>query len=64
VQQVTQTMFKEQLDAGAMSGKPVVGKVDPDFLSFKETKRALEAMNLIMEKRNDTIQKCNKEGTL
>ena len=58
------TMFKEfkQLDAGGMPGKPVVGKLDPDFLSFEETKRALEAVNLVMEKRNDTIQKCNKEG--
>jgi len=36
---------------------------DRDFSSFKETKRALAA-SLIMEKRNNTIQKCNQEGTL
>lgn len=34
-----------------------------DFSSFKETKRALAA-NLIMEKRNKTLQKCTQEGTL
>ena len=60
------TMLKEfkQLDAGAMPGTPVVGKVDPDFLSFEETKRATKDVNLIMEKRNDTIHKCNTDGTL
>jgi len=37
VQQGLQTMSKEfkQLDAGAMPGKPVVGKAHPDFFIFQ-----------------------------
>ena len=51
-------LFKElkQLDYGVMKGKPVVVPTDPDILSPNDKKQALEAINLIKEKRDGTIK--------
>jgi hypothetical protein len=51
-------MFKEfkQLNEGAVPGKPVFGKQDPNELTFEDKKRALEAVNLIKEKRSGIIK--------
>ena len=47
-------MIKElkQLDEGPMPGKRAVAPVNPDTLSKDEKSRALEAVNLIKEKRD------------
>jgi hypothetical protein len=51
-------MFKEfkQLNEGAVPGKPVFGKQDATELTYEEKKRALEAVNLIKEKRSGIIK--------
>ena len=51
-------MIKElkQLNDGAMPGKPAVGPIDPDTLTSDEKMKALEAVNLIKEKRNGNIK--------
>jgi hypothetical protein len=51
-------MFKEfkQLNEGAVPGKPVFGKQDANELTIEEKKRALEAVNLIKEKRSGVIK--------
>ena len=51
-------MIKElkQLNDGAVEGKPVVGAVDPDSLTSQEKFEALEAINLIKEKRDGRIK--------
>ena len=51
-------MFKEykQLDKGPMPGKPVFGPISYNSLSRKEVNEALEAVNLIKEKRNGKIK--------
>ena len=41
----------ERLDQGAFPGKPVVMSVDPDSLTPKELEMAMEAVNLIKEKK-------------
>jgi hypothetical protein len=46
----------EQLDKGAFPGKPVVGPADPNTLTSLEIKSALEAVNLIKEKRDGRIK--------
>ena len=49
-------MFKElkQLNNGAMDGKPVIALIDPKLLTTVEKERALEAVNLIKEKKMET----------
>ena len=51
-------MFKEfkQLDVGAMDGKPVIEPIDPKTLTTIEKEQALEAVNLIKEKRNGDLK--------
>jgi hypothetical protein len=51
-------MIKEfqQLDQGAVPGKPVVDPVDPTTISHDEKRQALEAVNLIKEKRCGRIK--------
>ena len=51
-------MIKElkQLDEGPMPGKRAVVPIDPDTLSKDEKSRALEAVNLIKEKRDGRIK--------
>jgi hypothetical protein len=51
-------MIKEfcQLDEGAFPGKPVVGPADPNHLTKLEKQAALEAVNLIKEKRDGRIK--------
>ena len=51
-------MVKElkQLNDGAMPGKPVVVPQDPDVLTEDEKESALEAVNLIKEKRDGRIK--------
>ena len=51
-------MVKEfrQLDEGAFPGKPVVEPISPDSITEKEEKEALEAVNLIKEKRNGDVK--------
>lgn len=51
-------MFKEykQLNDGPMPGKPVFGPISYDELSQQEIKEALEAVNLIKEKRDGKIK--------
>ena len=51
-------MFKEfkQLDHGSMPGKPISGHVDPDNLTKKENKAALESVNRIKKKRYGIIK--------
>jgi hypothetical protein len=51
-------MFKEfkQLNEGAVPGKPVFGQQDANELTYEEKKKALEAVNLIKEKRNGIIK--------
>ena len=53
-------LFKElkQLDRGVLEGNPVVVPTDPDVLTPEEKKRALEAVNLIKEKRDGNIKGC------
>ena len=50
--------FKElaQLDKGAVDGKPVVAPINPDTLTNDDKKKALEAVNLIAEKRNGDLK--------
>jgi len=45
-----------QMDKGPMPGKPVFGAVDYHTLSEQEKKEALEAVNLIKEKRDGKIK--------
>ena len=45
-----------QMDKGPMPGKPVFGAVDYHTLSVQEKKEALEAVNLIKEKRDGKIK--------
>ena len=51
-------MVKElkQLNDGAMTGKPFVVPQDPDVLTEDEKESALEAVNLIKEKRDGRIK--------
>ena len=51
-------LFKElkQLDRGVLEGNPVVVPQNPDVLTPEEKKRALEAVNLIKEKRDGDIK--------
>ncbi len=53
-------MFKEfeQLNKGAVPGKkkPVVGPHDASVLTDNEKRRALEAVNLIKEKRTGNLK--------
>ncbi len=53
-------IFEEykQLNEGAVPGKniPVVGPQDPSLLTDEEKRRALEAVNLIKEKRSGKIK--------
>ena len=51
-------MFKEykQLDKGPMAGKSVFGSISYDSLSKQESNGALEAVNLIKEKRDGKIK--------
>ena len=51
-------MTKEfnQLDKGAFPGKPVVEPIDPTTLTKDEKQRAMEAVNLIKEKRCGKIK--------
>ena len=51
-------MFKElkQLDVGAMDGKPVIAPIDAKSLTTMEKEQALEAVNLIKEKRNGDLK--------
>ena len=51
-------IYKEfkQLDEGAVPNKPVVLPQDPSKLTREEKSRALEAVNLIKEKRNGKIK--------
>ena len=46
----------KQLDEGAIPNKPVVLPQDPSKLTREEKSRALEAVNLIKEKRNGKIK--------
>ena len=54
---VVAAMIKElkQLEEGAMPGK-IVPEIDPDILSTKNKAMALNAMNLIKQKRDGTIK--------
>ena len=51
-------MFKEykQLDKGPMPGKPVFGPISYESLTNQEIREALEAVNLIKEKRDGKIK--------
>ena len=51
-------LFKElkQLDRGVLEGNPVVVPTDPNVLTPEGKKRALEAVNLIKEKRDGNIK--------
>ena len=46
----------EQLDEGAFPGKPVVKPIDPNTLTREEKYKAMEAVNLIKEKRCGKIK--------
>ena len=39
-----------------MEGKPVIGPIDPYSLTWEEKRKALDAVNLIKEKRNGKIK--------
>ena len=45
-----------QIDKGEIPGKPVVGHIDACPLTYEEKWRALEALNLIREKRDGKIK--------
>ena len=51
-------MFKElkQLEHGPMPGKRVLRALDPDLMSMEDKRKALNAINLIKEKRDGTIK--------
>ena len=51
-------MVKEwtKIDRGTMPGKPVVVPIDVGALTYKEKGRALEAVNLIKDKRDGKIK--------
>ena len=51
-------MTKElkQLEYGPMPGKKVIEAIDPDTLSFQQKRMALNAINLIKEKRDGTLK--------
>ena len=51
-------MVKElkQLNDGAVPGKPVVIPIDPDALSEEDKKKALDAVNIIEEKRDGRVK--------
>jgi hypothetical protein len=53
-------MYKEykQIDEGPIPGKPVFGVFNSTKLSWEEKKQALEAVNLIKEKRCGKIKGC------
>ena len=57
-QRAVAAMIKElkQLNDGAMDGKPAVFPIDPNSISSKEKNRALDAVNLIFEKRDGRIK--------
>ena len=59
-EQAIAAMFKEfkQLDTGVVPGKPVIAPVDVDQVSPQARKAALEAVNLIKEKRDGKIKGC------
>ena len=54
------TVFKEvkQLDTGVLPGNPVVEPQDLSELTAKDLEEALEAVNLIKEKRNGDLKGC------
>ena len=45
-----------QMDKGTMPVKLVVAQINPDTLSFDDKSKALEAVNLIKEKRCGKIK--------
>ena len=51
-------MIKEfvQLDQGAFPGKPVVEPINADSLTKDELNMAMEAVNILKEKRNGIIK--------
>ena len=51
-------IFKEykQLNDGAFAGKPVVGEINPDTLTPEQKRKALDAVNLIKQKRCGKIK--------
>ena len=51
-------MTKElkQLEYGPMPGKKVIEAIDPDIISFQQKRMALNAINLIKEKRDGTLK--------
>ena len=51
-------MIKElkQLDDGTMPGKRAVAPINPDTLTSDEKMKALDAVNLIKEKRDGSIK--------
>eukprot|EP00957_Ditylum_brightwellii_P180518 13750629-Ditylum_brightwellii.AAC.1 len=58
VERAIAAMLKEfkQLVDQAVPGKPVRTSIDPDSLDYKQKRQALEAVNLIKEKRHGTIK--------
>ena len=46
----------KQLNDGAVEGKPVVLPIDADILTNDDKKKALDAVNLIEEKRDGRIK--------
>ena len=44
------------MEYGPIPGKKVVESIDPDTLSFEQKIKALNAINLIKEKRDGTIK--------
>ena len=57
-QKAVAAVFKElqQLDTGVLPGNPVVAPQDPSKLTEKDIEEALEAVNLIKEKRNGELK--------
>ena len=51
-------MVKEyrQIYKRPIEGKPVVTPIDPDTLSYKKNRKALETVNLIKDNRNSIIK--------
>ena len=44
--------YYRHIDKGTMEGTPVVTPIDPGTLSYKDKRKALEAFNVIKDKRN------------
>ena len=45
-----------QIDKGPMEGRPVVTPIGPGMLSYKDTSKALEEVNIIKENRNGIVK--------